>query len=1317
MSLDDVLDIYPLSPMQAGMLFHTIDEPDSGIYVLQIRVLLTGPLNPDVLRAAWDEVVHRHDAVRAAFVWEDLDEPLQAIKNRVETPWTQLDGRRLVAEGGPDAIEAWLARDRRTGFDLKDAPLMRVTLIELEEDLHRFVWTLHHLLADAWSVAVVLDELQIAYHARLAGETFSPGDAPAYRDFIAWLRSRDVERSKPAWRRHLEGFSERTRMDLVRPTAASADRRTRETRLPARAADALAEVTRRSRVTQTAIFKAAWASVLSGYAGATDIVFGLVVSGRAHDLAGGERAVGLYMNTIPSRVRLDAAPTLRGLIQSIHRDSLDLRPHENTPLGRIQSWSDLPAGAALFDTLLIIENHPTPSARSQALSFGAVDPMDQSNYPLAAFVIPGDELRLLILFDPTVVPDGVADRLLAQFAQALEAIPSYLDSPPSVLPVLPDAERAQLDELAYGPRLAPPEDVAVHHRIVRTARQRPEARALVGGGDSMTYGELDSRSSALARRLAALGVDRGDRVALQLDRGCDMVVAMLATMKAGGAYVPLDPTYPAARIRQVLEDCAPSVVVTNRASDSSAEAAAVRTLNLDDADDDRGIRSFEGPMVVGADPAYVIYTSGSTGQPKGVVITHDNLAFSTNARFAFYDDAPQTYLLLSSFAFDSSVAGIYWTLACGGTLVISEPGLERDVDGLSDCIATHAVSHTLCLPSLWDVLLELAPAHRLATLRTVIVAGEAVPSGLSARHRAVLPDTALFNEYGPTEACVWCSVADSGDLDAAAASPVGRPIPGAEVRLLTADQRPAPLGAVGEIWIGGPGVAEGYLGQTEATALSFAQPAGTDRRMYRSGDLGRYLPDGGIDFLGRRDRQVKIRGHRIETTEIEEVLHRHPGVREATVIAVPSAAAASGTTEDRRLALAAFVTPAEADGGPSPDELRHHVRARLPAFMAPARIFVVDEFPRLPNGKTDHDALLLALTDTTTSDDRSPKPRDDFERALVEVWGRVLEVEELGIHDDFFAFGGDSIASIRIVALAQQRDIEIAPSEIFEFPTIAELSDNRLMERSADAPVGGRVMRSEQRVTGQGAPLFMVHGGRRMLKQLTERLSSARPVHLLVDHRDAGDVAPFASIGSLADDYLAAIRELQREPPRFIGGYSIGAPIAVEMARRLQLNGHEPSLVFLLDPPDDPARFKSAAGFVAAPSTGARSSEGGGPDHSPTRVLEIAIGAGFRALGLDAPLRVRRRYVPWVYDRALRRHPLGPYTGRMLIFHSSDAKRNAEGRTLWQFLEPESAETVCFDAAHTEFVRDPEVVDEWTRCLAEHLAALDPEALSKDPTD
>jgi hypothetical protein len=384
--------------------------------------------------------------------------------------------------------------------------------------------------------------------------------------------------------------------------------------------------------------------------------------------------------------------------------------------------------------------------------------------------------------------------------------------------------------------------------------------------------------------------------------------------------------------------------------------------------------------------------------------------------------------------------------------------------------------------------------------------------------------------------------------------------------------------------------------------------------------------------------------------------------------------------------------------------------------MTPASLAVVESFPRLPNGKIDLEALVRSRDDASSPGPGPAAPRDDFERALVEVWQEALGVEGVGIRDDFFALGGDSLTSIRIVALARQRGVTLAPSEIFDYPSIAELAEHRAVGREEPGERGSRVLPSSGAVSGQGASLFMVHGGRRMLMQLTERLREDRPVHLLLDHRDAGDVAPFATVDSLAEEYLGTIRGLQAEPPVFLGGYSIGAPVAVEMARRLQREGHPPRLLFLLDPPDEPSNFKAVERVEwtgpAHGSAGPRPPDDG-PGRPRTRESAlshwsgIAVGVASRLLGLETPLGVRRRYVPWVYDRALRRHVLRPYEGPVLIFHSADARRNGNGQTLWQLLEGERAETVNFEAAHTAFVRDPDVIDQWTRRLAERLAAAE----------
>ncbi len=1324
MSLKNVQDIYPLTATQAGMLFHTIEAQAPGMYVIQVQLTLKGSLNREALMAAWDDVVGRHDALRASFVWEDLEEPLQIIHESVNTSWVELNGSQLMAEYGPHAITEWLDGERLTRFDLKKSPLSRLGLISINDETHRFVWTLHHAIADGWSVAVIIDELRTAYHSRIEGRTPELPEPQPFRSLIAWLKNHDVDASESAWRRYLGGFREPS--FIVGGDRRSSKHQWNETprlcevRLSETACRAIADTARSLRVTQTELFKCAWAAVFSRWTGTQDVVYGTMVSGRAIGLPRIEHAVGLYMNAVPCRIRLESEPTLRRLIQSVHAESLELREHENTPLSRIQEWSQLAPGSPLFDSLLVVENQPLPRPRGgqEKLQFADLEVIDQSNYPISAFVIPDDGLRLLILHHQNAISSDTADRLLAQFTTALEALPLFLDHSPLELPVLPQTELHRLESFARGPHTEMNQTL-VHELVSSAAKHNPSGVAIACGDDSITYSDLETRSDALAWRLTEVGAGRGDRIALLLDRGCDVVIAMLASLKSGAAYVPLDPGYPSSWLDRVIDDCRPGFVITSSRFADATLPVAARALRIDDPRlqlSEGPPSEWQAPEVDEKDPAYVLYTSGSTGRPKGVVITHGNLSYSTKARFQVYDTQPGSFLMLSSFAFDSSVAGVYWTLASGGKLLISEAGQERDVDWIAGSIFRHEVTHTLCLPSLYEVILDHAPATLLKSLKVIVVAGESVPQDLVGRHRAFAPQASLFNEYGPTEACVWCTVFDASTIDTGAVVPIGKPIPGTEVRILGADGRPVPVGAPGEIWIAGPGLAHGYLNEPAEDRSAFGCPNSDLGRMYRSGDFARYRPDGSIEFLGRRDQQVKIRGHRIELAEIESVLQRHPAVRDAVAVTVNARADTGKEKQSDRASLAAFVIAADLKSTSDPTELVAYLRSELPGYSVPASVRFVDELPRLPNGKVDRKESTKLWTRDAIVKDESGEPRNEFEGKLSEIWRNELGVDQVSVFDDFFDLGGDSITSIKIVARARQQGIRLSPNDIFEYPTISDLSASRPQPEAEETrETGARVMQSVGSASGRGTPFFMVHGGRRILNQLTQEHNDHREVFLLTDHRDSGDVAPFASIESLADEYIARIRRLSAGPRIFLGGYSIGAPIAVEVARRLQNEGNEPLLLFLLDPSDDPHRFRIVSGFEGVQEQHEPRPPGVADDESdPARQPEqkksgaaywtrLAVASAIRSIGFEIPPSLRRTYVPWVYDRALRSHSPEPYDGPTLIFQSQYALKNLAGITLWQHLCRGRTETVEFEASHIQFSRDPSVVSEWTRRLAEYL--------------
>jgi amino acid adenylation domain-containing protein len=564
--------------------------------------------------------------------------------------------------------------------------------------------------------------------------------------------------------------------------------------------------------------------------------------------------------------------------------------------------------------------------------------------------------------------------------------------------------------------------------ITRRAKASPDVMAVRAGNASLTYGDLVRQAAAIGRSLRRRGVGAEHRVALFTDRSCETVTGLLGILVAGGAYVPLDPLYPAEQISFVLADCGAQFAVASRAC-AVEVPAGVERLWLEDLLTEGADDTSELPEISGESLAYVIYTSGSTGRPKGVLITHANLAHSTRARLLYYKKAPERFLLLSSFAFDSSVAGLFWTLCAGGTLVLPIAGEERDPQALAGLLAAEKITHTLCLPSLFALLLRRFDAD-LSALKVVIVAGESCPPALPAQHQTRLPEAELFNEYGPTEASVWSTVAR---LDPAKPTiSIGTAIPGAEVHLLDESGNPVADGATGEIYISGPGVARGYLNREELTAERFVTRTidGRELRLYRSGDLARRLPDGELEFLGRADRQVKLRGYRIELAAIEAVLQQHPQV-EAAAVTVHGA----GTDQAR---LVAFVTPASC----SVAALRAFASDMLPPHMVPASLLTLPAMPLMPNGKIDYAALPAPATARPELDSTFAAPRNDLERYLASEWCTTLQLDSVGIHDRFLELGGDSLGGALLISRIQERLGEpIFAVALFEAPTIAQLAE------------------------------------------------------------------------------------------------------------------------------------------------------------------------------------------------------------------------------------------------------------------------------------
>ncbi|MGC1217487.1 MAG: amino acid adenylation domain-containing protein [Phormidesmis sp.] len=923
--MKNVADIYPLSPVQLGMLFHTLAETEdaaakstkstAGTYINQYTCKLVGELDVANFQQAWQLTIAQHPVLRTAFLWEGLDQPLQVVRQNVKLPWQQLDWREIPTKEQAEKLETLLSRDRTRAFNLAKAPILRLVLIQLNETRFQLVWSFHHLLFDGWSLPLIWQDMLTCYQSLCAKEPAQFEERRPYRDFIAWQQNRTDATAESFWRSQLSGFSEPTPLPAAITASGEATDAQHIYQQHSRQIDSnrtaqIKQFAKAQRLTLSTLIQSAWALMLSHYSGAKQVTYGSVVSGRPAELSGIERIVGMFISTLPVCVSVPAEQPLSQWLQACQQQFLDLRQHDTTPLPDIKRWSQLPAESPLFESIVVFENYPEAQPAELTLIVEDSRYLEQSNYPLALLVVPGQSpnqsIELLCIYDSARFEAGAINRLLAHVELLLKA---FIEQPEQTLAELPRLTPDEQQQMADKQPVHYPQDLAVHQLIEAQALKTPNAEAVVFGTASLSYAALNQQANRLAHELRSHGVTPGSRVCICLNRSPAIIVSILAVLKAGAAYVPLDPDYPTARLAYCLEDTAPKVICTDRATAQSAQLPneAIPRLYLDEfsfsEEDSRTLADRSDLSEIDLsetdlseikpdDLAYIIYTSGSTGKPKGVMVSHQNLMHSTAARTDFYPDAVKRFLLLSSVAFDSSIAGIFWTLVQGGTLVMAPQRIEQDLQQLAGLIESDRITHTLCVPTLYSLLIAEANPQSLSTLKVVIVAGEACSRTLVRSHYAKLPHTHLYNEYGPTEATVWCAgYRIPSDLPPGPVA-IGHAIANTHLWLLDANQRRVPTGAIGEIYVGGDGVAHGYLNQPEKTAAAFVSLSSGEagesavkqpQRFYETGDLGRYRADGTLEWLGRSDRQVKIRGHRIELGEIEEALRSHPSVQEAVV--------------------------------------------------------------------------------------------------------------------------------------------------------------------------------------------------------------------------------------------------------------------------------------------------------------------------------------------------------------------------------------------------------------------------------------------------
>ncbi len=1052
---------YELSPNQEGMLYHTLREPHAGLFFLQMLIPVPN-FDKDAYLKAWEMVIAHHDILRTSFHWEDADTPYQIVHEKVQLPVVEVDLSDIGRFELRGRLREILREDRRLGFDLKKAPLLRLTLVDAGNNFFYVIKSHHHIILDGWSGGIVLRDVQNCYRAIRQRKQPKLPAAGSYREYIRWLRGRNLREAEEFWKKSLSGVEKPTPLPgeqfYSKKVRVGERFFTRKTTVSASVFSTVKKIAKEWRVTPSTILHGLWAMLLSMYSGEKKVVFGTTFTGRPTDLQGVENIAGLFINVLPLPISIEGESSLKEWVQGIHGQILQTQKFEFTPLVQVQGWSAVPRGKPLFEILFVYnsaelgtlssgKNKPKGGkGRKESADGDASDLRDltrasPTNDPIILTVGAGEELHLDLTVDARRVDISLIHQILEQFTSLVERFITVQNGKVEDLHKLPPmVEHKLLHVWNRTERDFSQKPVLLHHLVEEQVDRTPDATALVYEDISLTYREFNSRANQLAHYLHhKLGVHGDVIVGVFAERSIDLVLALHAVVKAGGAYVPLDPELPAERLQLMVEDAGIDTVLTQRHIFDKAPKVSNLILL-----DEYKRYSSESTSNLDIDIscenlAYVIYTSGSTGRPKGVMIEHRGICNRLHWMQEEYLLGEQDVVLQKTpFSFDVSVWEFFWPLTSGASLVVARPGGHKDPSYLKNLIIEKEITTLHFVPPMLDVFLDEPGVDQCYSLARVICSGDALSGDTVDRFYSTFSAAELHNLYGPTEASIdvtyWFCERNRRD----GGIPIGKPIANMKVYVLDESLRLCPIGVPGELHLSGVGLARGYLRRPDLTEKAFIRNPFSDAdsaydRMYKTGDLCRWLPDGSLEFLGRIDHQVKIRGFRVELGEIEAQLRLCPGVRQSVVLAQPDPAGGSR--------LVAYVVPEDDEHTPSSDDLRDHLSKKLPEYMVPSIFVFLEEMPLTANAKIDRKALPNPDAKTLQIGKEYVAPRNATEETIAKVWSDVLKVDNIGALDNFFDLGGHSLLVTRAVtAIKKELGIHLPITALFDAPTVEKLA-------------------------------------------------------------------------------------------------------------------------------------------------------------------------------------------------------------------------------------------------------------------------------------